>query len=90
MANISSQHLSKPVVHMSPYAKEYKKKLASSNVPDSLYEFLAVLYGSIPKGQWEEVSNDYTLLTSKNAITFADFLKENKSVFPATNYPTTN
>ena len=85
MADIFSQQLSKQVVHISPSAEEYKKKLASLNVPDALYEFLAVLYGTIAKGQWEEVSNDYTLLTGKNPNTFADFVKENKEVFSAAN-----
>lgn len=84
MADIFSQQLSKQVVHISPSAEEYKKKLASLNVPDFLYEFLAVLYGTIAKGQWEEVSNDYTLLTGKKATRFADFVKENKSIFSTT------
>lgn len=83
MAEIFSQQLSKQVVHISPSAEEYKRKLASLNMPESLYEFLALLYGTIAKGQWEKVSNDYTLLTGKKAITFADFVKENKSVFSA-------
>jgi uncharacterized protein YbjT (DUF2867 family) len=85
MADIFSKQLSKQVVHISPSAEEYKKKLASLNVPDPLYEFLAVLYGTIAKGQWEEVSNDYTLLTGKKPNTFADFVKENKKVFSAAN-----
>ena len=85
MADIFSQQLSKQVVHISPSVEEYKKKLASLNVPDSLYEFLAVLYSTIAKGQWEKVSNDYTLLTGKKATTFTDFVKENQAVFSATN-----
>ena len=85
MADIFSQQLSKQVVHISPSVEEYKKKLASFNVPDSLHEFLAVLYSTIAKGQWEEVSNDYTLLTGKNATTFTDFVNENRSIFSATN-----
>jgi uncharacterized protein YbjT (DUF2867 family) len=84
MADIFSQQLSKQVVHISPSIEEYKEKLASLNVPDSLYEFLAVLYSTIAKGQWEEVSNDYTLLTGKSAATFTDFVKENRGVFSAT------
>lgn len=85
MADIFSQQLSKQVVHISPTPEEYKKKLASLNVPDFLYEFLAVLYGTIAKGQWEKVSNDYTLLTGKKPTTFTDFVKENQSIFSATN-----
>ncbi|HKO79976.1 MAG TPA: SDR family oxidoreductase [Chitinophagaceae bacterium] len=85
MADIFSQQLSKQVVHISPSPEEYKKKLASLNLPSPLYEFLAVLYGTIAKGQWEEVSNDYTLLTGKKPNTFADFVKENRDVFSATN-----
>jgi hypothetical protein len=77
--------LSKQVVHVSPSVEEYKKRLASFNVPVFMHEFLAVLYGTIAKGQWKEVSNDYTLLTGKNAITFTDFVKENQRVFSATN-----
>jgi uncharacterized protein YbjT (DUF2867 family) len=84
MADIFSQQLSKQLVHISPSIEEYKKKLASLNVPDFLYEFLAVLYSTIAKGQWEEVSNDYTFLTGKNAATFTDFVKENQGVFSAT------
>jgi uncharacterized protein YbjT (DUF2867 family) len=84
MADIFSQQLSKQVVHVSPSVEEYKKKLASFNVPDFLYEFLAVLYGTIAKGQWKEVSNDYTLLTGKNPTSFTDFVKENNSVFSGT------
>ncbi len=83
MADIFSQQLSKQVVHISPSPEEYKKKLAGLNVPDSLYQFLAVLYGTIAKGQWQEVSNDYTLLTGKKATTFTDFVKENRGVFSA-------
>ena len=85
IAGIFSQQLSKQVVHISPSVEEYKKRLASFNVPDFLHEFLAVLYGTIAKGQWQEVSNDYTLLTGKNATTFADFVRENHNVFSATN-----
>lgn len=85
MAAIFSQQLSKQVVHISPPPEEYKKKLAGLNVPDFMHEFLAGLYGTIAKGQWEQVSNDYTLLTGKKATTFTDFLKENRSVFSATN-----
>jgi uncharacterized protein YbjT (DUF2867 family) len=81
MADIFSQQLSKEVVHISPSVEEYKKTLAGFDVPDFLYEFLAVLYSTIAKGQWKEVSNDYTLLTGKNAITFTDFVKENRKVF---------
>ena len=83
MADIFSQQLSKKVVHISPSVEEYKTKLASLNVPDFLHEFLPVLYGTIAKGQWKEVSNDYTLLTGKKATTFEDFVKENQSVFSA-------
>lgn len=85
MAEILSQQLSKHIVHISPSAEEYKKTLAGFNVPDFLYEFLAVLYGTIAKGQWEEVSNDYTLLTGKCATNFADFVKENRNIFLDTN-----
>ena len=85
MAEIFSQQLSKQVVHISPSPEEYKKKLASLNVPDYLYEFLAVLYNTIAKGQWKEVSNDYTLLTGKKQNTFADFVKEYRGVFSASN-----
>ena len=81
MADIFSQQLSKQVVHISPSVEEYKKKLASFNVPDFLHEFLAELYGTIAKGQWKEVSNDYTLLTGKKATKFTDFVKENHDVF---------
>lgn len=85
MANIFSQQLSKKVVHVSPSIEEYKETLASFNVPDFLYEFLTVLYGTIAKGQWEEVSKDYTLLTGKSATTFTEFVKENRNVFLGTN-----
>lgn len=81
MADIFSQQLSKQVVHISPSVEEYKKTLAGFNVPVFLYEFLAVLYNTIAQGQWEEVSNDYTLLTGKNTTTFTDFVKENREVF---------
>lgn len=85
MADIFSQQLSKEVVHISPSAEEYKKKLAEFDVPDFLHEFLAGLYSTIAKGQWAAVSNDYTLLTGKNPITFTDFVKENREVFLGTN-----
>lgn len=78
MASIFSQQLSRKVVHISPSVEEYKKELANLNVPDFLHEFLAVLYGTIAKGQWEKITNDYTLLTGKNATTFTDFVKENR------------
>lgn len=78
MASIFSQQLSRKVVHISPSVEKYKKELASLNVPDFLHEFLAVLYGTIAKGQWKKISNDYTLLTGKNATTFTDFVKENR------------
>ena len=84
MADIFSQQLSKKVVHISPSIEEYKEKLASLNLPKPLYEFLAVLYRTIAKGQWKEVSNDYTLLTGKKATRFTDFVKEYKGVFSAT------
>jgi len=83
MADIFSQQLSRQVVHISPSVEEYKKKLASLNVPDFLQEFLPVLYGTIAKGQWKEVSNDFTLLTGKNPTTFTDFVNENQDVFSA-------
>ncbi|HEY0678536.1 MAG TPA: SDR family oxidoreductase [Chitinophagaceae bacterium] len=81
MADIFSQQLLKQVVHISPTPEEFKKRLASFDLPRPLYEFLAVLYGTIAKGQWQEVSNDYNLLTGKKPATFADFVKENRSVF---------
>ena len=84
MADIFSQQLSKQVVHISPSAEEYKKTLAGLNVPEFLHEFLVVLYSTIAKGQWEKVSNDYTLLTGKNPITFTDFVKENRDIFLGT------
>ena len=83
MADIFSQQLSQQVMHISPSVGEYKEKLASFNVPDFLREFLPVLYGTIAKGQWKEVSNDFTLLTGKNPTTFTDFVKENHDVFSA-------
>ncbi|MDB5012907.1 MAG: hypothetical protein JWQ25_1109, partial [Daejeonella sp.] len=76
MADIFSQQLSKKVVHISPSPEEYKKTLVSLNVPDFLHEFLAILYSSIAKGKWVEISNDYTLLTGKNPTKFTDFVKE--------------
>jgi len=85
MAEIFTQQLSKQVVHISPSPEEYKKILAGNNVPDFLYEFLAVLYTTIAKGQWSAVSNDYTLLTGKKPTTFADFVKENRNIFLGTN-----
>lgn len=85
MAEIFSQQLSKKVVHISPSPEEYKKMLAGFNMPHFLYEFLAVLYGTIAKGQWSAVSNDYTLLTGKTPTTFADFVKENRDIFLGTN-----
>lgn len=84
MADIFSQQLSRKVEHISPSVEEYKNKLASLNLPRPLYEFLPVLYSTIAKGQWQEVSNDYTLLTGKKATTFTDFVKENKNVFSGT------
>jgi uncharacterized protein YbjT (DUF2867 family) len=84
MADIFSQQLLKQVVHISPSAEEYKKTLAGLNVPEFLHEFLVVLYGSIAKGQWEKVSNDYTLLTGKTPNTFTDFVKENRNIFLGT------
>jgi uncharacterized protein YbjT (DUF2867 family) len=81
MAEILSQQLSKKVVHVSPSPEEYKKILAGFNVPDFLYEFLTVLYGTIAKGQWSAISNDYTLLTGKTPTTFADFVKEYRDIF---------
>lgn len=84
MADIFSQQLSKKVVHISPAPDEYKKTLVSLHVPDFLHAFLVELYSTIAKGQWKEVSNDYSLLTGKNATTFTDFVKENHRVFSAT------
>lgn len=84
MAAILSEELSKQVVHISPSAEEYKKALAGFNVPDSMQEFLLVLYGTIAKGQWQQVSNDYTLLTGKRANNFADFVREYRGVFLGT------
>lgn len=84
MADIFSQQLSKQVVHISPSAEEYKKTLAELNVPEFMHEFLVTLYGTIAKGQWEEVSSDYTLLTGKGASTFTDYVKENLEVFLGT------
>ena len=84
MADIFSQQLSKRVVHVSPSAEEFKKTLASRNVPDFLYEFLAVLYSTIAKGQWSAISNDYNLLTGKNPTTFTDFVKETREIFLGT------
>lgn len=81
MAAIFSQEMAKQVIHISPSTEEYKKALAERNVPGFLYEFLAVLYDTIAKGQWEKVSMDYTLLTAKNAISFADFIKEYRNEF---------
>ena len=81
MADIFSQQLAKQVVYISPSVEEYKEKLADLHVPDPLSEFLAVLYSTLAKGQWEEVSNDFTLLTGKKAGTFTDFVKENRSTF---------
>jgi uncharacterized protein YbjT (DUF2867 family) len=85
MADIFSQHVSKKVVHVSPSPEEYKKALAGLNVPDFLHAFLAELYGTIARGQWQQVSNDYTILTGKKATTFTDFVKENRGVFTTTN-----
>jgi uncharacterized protein YbjT (DUF2867 family) len=85
MAEIFTQQLSKQVVHISPSVDEYKKILADNNVPDFLREFLPALYSTIAKGQWSAVSNDYTLLTGKNATTFTDFVKENRNIFLGTN-----
>lgn len=85
MADIFSEQLSRQVVHISPSIDEYKKTLAKLNVPGFLHEFLVVLYGTIAKGQWEKVSNDYTLLTGKNAIFFTDFVQENRTLFLSTN-----
>jgi len=84
MADIFSQQLSKQVLHISPSVEEYKKRLTSLNVPDFLHDFLVVLYGTIAKGQWKEVSNDYTKLTGKQPARFSDFVKENRRVFSAT------
>ena len=84
MADIFSQLLSKEVAHVSPSVAEYKKYLASLNVPDFMHDFLAQLYGTIANGQWERVTNDYTLLTGKKTITFAEFVKENRMVFSQT------
>jgi uncharacterized protein YbjT (DUF2867 family) len=81
MAAVFTQQLSKKVVHVSPSSEEYQKMLADLHLPAALYEFLAVLYGTIAKGQWEKVTNDYTLLTGKTPVSFADFVKENKEVF---------
>lgn len=81
MADIFSKQLSKQVVHISPPINEYKKTLAEMGLPQPLYEFLAVLYGTIAKGQWEKISGDYALLTGKNATLFTDFVKENRNVF---------
>lgn len=88
MADIFTQVLSKPVVHISPSPGEYKQALAKLNVPGSLYEFLATLYSTIAKGQWETVTNDYTLLTGKSTTTFIDFVKENRNVFLGTTQQT--
>lgn len=85
MAGIFSQQLSKQIVHVSPPVEEYKKTLADLNVPESMHMFLAVLYSTIAKGQWEKVSNDYTLLTGKSAISFTDFVRENRNIFLGTN-----
>jgi uncharacterized protein YbjT (DUF2867 family) len=81
MADIFSQELSKQVVHISPSADEFKKTLVSRNVPEFLAAFIADLYSTIAKGQWSAVSNDYHLLTGKNPIAFADFVKENRDIF---------
>jgi uncharacterized protein YbjT (DUF2867 family) len=81
MAEIFSQQLSKKVVHISPSPEEFKKDLASRNVPDFLSAFLAGLYSTIAKGQWSAISNDYTLLTGKTATLFADFVKDNRDIF---------
>ena len=78
MASIFSQQLRKKVVHISPSVEVYKKELNRLNVPEFLHEFLALLYGTIAKGQWKQISNDYALLTGKNATTFTDFVKENR------------
>jgi len=81
MADILSEQLLYPVAHISPDVDDYKKTLAGFNVPDFVYEFMAMLYTTVAQGQWEEVSNDYTLLTGKKPNTFADFIKENQKQF---------
>jgi uncharacterized protein YbjT (DUF2867 family) len=81
MAEILSQQLSKKVVHKSPSPEEYKKFLEGLNVPEPLFNFLAVLYGTIAKGQWEKVTADYSLLTGKTPTSFAGFVKEYRNVF---------
>ena len=81
MAEILSQQLSKTVVHKSPSPEEYRKALLGLKLPDALADFLVILYGTIAKGQWGKVSNDYSLLTGKTATSFADFVKEYRNVF---------
>ena len=85
MADIFSQLLSKQVVHVSPSVEDYKKQLASFKVPDFMHDFLVQLYGTIARGQWENVTYDYTFLTGKKPITFVEFVKENHKVFSEAN-----
>jgi uncharacterized protein YbjT (DUF2867 family) len=81
MAKIFSEELSRQVVHISPSHEEYKKGLAAANVPFFVHEFLVILYSSIAKGQWKEVSNDYTVLTGKRPVTFKEFVHEYREAF---------
>lgn len=81
MAAIFTQQLSKQVVHVNPAANEYITALEGYNVPAFIAAFMAMLYTTVSLGQWQEVSNDYTLLTGKPATSFDAFVRENKTVF---------
>lgn len=81
MAAIFSEQLSRHIIHISPSCEQFKKALAERGVPQFLFEFLATLYDTIAKGQWEKISHDYTLLTGKNPLSFRNFVKENRSIF---------
>lgn len=81
MAAIFSHELGKEVVHISPTPDQFKQRLADLEMPPLLYEFLAVLYGTIAKGQWATVSRDFSLLTGKCPARFADFVQEYRNVF---------
>lgn len=84
MVDMLSVQLSRPVVHINPSAEEYIDTLTNYQVPAFIAKFMAMLYTTVAQGQWEEVSDDYKMLTGKTPTAFSDFIKEYRQTFLAT------
>ncbi len=81
MADVLTEVTGRQTHHVNPTEEEYKQGLAGYNVPDFVYNFMAMLYATLKEGQWEKVSNDIKQLSGKTPRSFKEFVQENKEIF---------